>query len=550
MAESRNDKARKAVLYARVSSKEQELGYSIAAQQDLLRRYGAERGLEIEEFSDVETAKTTGRPGFNAMLEYLNKHRDCRVVLVEKTDRLYRNFKDHVTLAEADLEIHFVKENSILTKESRSSDKFMHGLKLLMAKNYIDNLSEEVKKGVRTKAGQGLWPSYAPLGYVNTIRVDGKRIIVPDPVLGPIVTQIFEWFASGEYSLKTLAKKAYAAGFRFRKSGSKIPLTTLHKVLRKRIYTGDFKYGGTTYQGSHEPLVTREVWDQVQEILDGRHANKHRKVAHDFVYSGLVRCGHCGCSMVGEVKKGRYVYYHCTGYRGKCPEPYIREEMLGEQMGGVLRDLVVPPAVLAWLQSELVASDQSEQAARAQTARRQQMELERLQGRLDVLYKDRLDGRIELSTYDKKAGEIREQQEQIRQKIRTIESMGIPPASEAVDLITLASKAADPFVAQTAAEQRKLLHLVLKEASWKGGELRMLLREPFQELRLSNSGSDRNSKDFDANGSNYDNWRRERDSNPHGFFNISNLQIAGCCVGLDCQGCHGSLAHITPSSKA
>ena len=327
LAGKENGLARKAVLYARVSSKEQELGYSIAAQQELLRRNGSEQNLSIEEFSDVETAKTVGRPGFNAMLSYLRKHPDCRVVLVEKTDRLYRNFRDMVTLDELDLEIHFVKQNSILTKESRSSEKFMHGLSVLMAKNYIDNLSEEVKKGVRTKAAQGLWPSYAPMGYLNTVRPDGKRIVVPDPVLGPLVTQLFEWFAKGEYSIKSLAKKAYQEGFRFRKSEGKVPVTTLHKILRKRIYTGDFDYGGRTYEGSHEPLVKREVWDRVQEILDGRHAKKHRKVTHDFVYSGMVRCGHCGCSMVGEVKKGRYVYYHCTGYRGKCPEPYTREEI-------------------------------------------------------------------------------------------------------------------------------------------------------------------------------------------------------------------------------
>src|SRR3984893_17426511 len=105
---------------------------------------------------------------------------------------------------------------------------------------------------------------------------------------------------------------------------------------------------------------------------------KHRKVIHDFAFSGTVRCGHCGCSMVGEVKKGRYVYYHCTGYRGKCPEPYTREEILEQQFASVLRDLVVPTAVITWLQSELVASDQTEQAARLQAIRRQQMELERL----------------------------------------------------------------------------------------------------------------------------------------------------------------------------
>ena len=507
LAQSRNGTVRKAVIYARVSSKEQELGYSIAAQQDLLRHYASERKLAIEEFCDVETAKTVGRPGFNAMLSHLSKHRDCRVVLVEKTDRLYRNLKDHVTLAEADLEIHFVKENFILTKDSRSSEKFMHGLNVLMAKNYIDNLSEEVKKGVRTKAGQGLWPSYAPLGYLNTIRADGKRIIVPDPVLGPIVTKIFEWFASGEYSLRTLAQKAYGEGFLFRKSRSKIPLTTLQKILRKRIYTGEFNYGGELYQGSHEPLITREVWNRVQAILDGRHATRHRKVRHDFVYSGMVRCGHCGCSMVGEVKKGRYVYYHCTGYRGKCAEPYTREEILEQKIAGALRALVIPPAVLAWLQSELVVADRTEQATRVQTERRQQMEIERLQARMEVLYDDRLDGRIDASTYDRKAGEIRGQQEQIRQKIWTTETKMLPSASEAVELMMLTSKAADRFVAQSGSKQRKLLHLVLKEASWKGGELRMLLREPFQELALSNSGSDRNCKGLGPRGPDFDNWR-------------------------------------------
>ena len=170
------------------------------------------------EFVDVETAKTTGRPGFAAMVAYLRGHPACRVVLVEKTDRLYRNFKDYVTIDELGVEVHFVKENFILSETSRSHEKFMHGIKVLMAKNYIDNLSEEVQKGLLTKAGQGLYPSFAPLGYVNTTAADGKRIIVPDPVLRIVVTKLFQWFASGEYSLKSLAQKAFEEGLRFRKS--------------------------------------------------------------------------------------------------------------------------------------------------------------------------------------------------------------------------------------------------------------------------------------------------------------------------------------------
>ena len=506
---------RTAVLYARVSSKEQELGYSIPAQQELLRSYGAQQGLVMEqEFVDVETAKTTGRPGFTAMVSYLQQHPACRVLLVEKTDRLYRNFKDYLTIGELDREIHFVKENEILSKDSRSAEKFVHEIKLVMAKNYIDNLSEEVKKGLRTKAAQNLWPSFAPLGYMNTVGPDGKRIIVPDPVYGPMVTELFEWFASGEYSLKGLAQKAYGEGFRFRKSTAKVPVTTLHKILRKRIYMGDFDYAGGRYHGSHEPLVAGEVWERVQEILDGRHEKKHRKVTHDFAYSGLVNCGHCGCSLVGEVKKGRYVYYHCTGYRGKCPEPYTREEVLEQQFTRALHEFVIPATVLEWLQAELVTSDQTEQAAREQALRRQQAELERLQARLDVLYEDRLDQRIDAAMYDQKAGAIRKQQQQVRQRMLSTQATMLPPASQAVDLMALTSKAADLFTEQPGAEQRKLLHLLLQEASWKAGELRMCFREPFEQLRLSNRTTTCDSNGLGGNRREFGIWRRGGDSNP------------------------------------
>ncbi len=97
--------------------------------------------------------------------EAKSKHTSpCRTLMVEKTDRLYRNLKDWVTLDELDLSIHFVKENVILSKESRSSEKFMHGIKVLMAKNYIDNLSEETKKGMVEKAEQGDLSFICPLG--------------------------------------------------------------------------------------------------------------------------------------------------------------------------------------------------------------------------------------------------------------------------------------------------------------------------------------------------------------------------------------------------
>ena len=104
---------------------------------------------------DVETAKQAGRGGFGEMLAFLKATPSCRTILVEKTDRLYRNIKDWITVDDLEFEVHFVKEGAVASKESRSSDKFMHGIKVLMAKQYVDNLSEEVKKGLREKAEQG-----------------------------------------------------------------------------------------------------------------------------------------------------------------------------------------------------------------------------------------------------------------------------------------------------------------------------------------------------------------------------------------------------------
>jgi site-specific DNA recombinase len=126
------------------------------------------------------------------------------MTMAEKTDRLYRNLKDWVTLDELELEIHFVKENVVLSADSRSSEKFMHGIKVLMAKNYIDNPSEETRKGMTEKAEQGIWPSYAPFGYRNVLGENGKKTIEPDPELAPVVRQMFEWYATGRYSVREI----------------------------------------------------------------------------------------------------------------------------------------------------------------------------------------------------------------------------------------------------------------------------------------------------------------------------------------------------------
>jgi DNA invertase Pin-like site-specific DNA recombinase len=175
------------------------------------------------------------------MVELIKNERNkqvggCRIILVEKTDRLYRNIKDWVTIDDLRAEIHFIKENVVLSAESRSSEKFMHGIKVLMAKNYIDNLSEETAKGMLEKARQGLYPSNAPFGYINITDSNIRKQILPHPVNGPLVTQIYAWYASGQYSLNGIYERLSTDFSSVFESQRKMTRSCVHHLLTNPIY--------------------------------------------------------------------------------------------------------------------------------------------------------------------------------------------------------------------------------------------------------------------------------------------------------------------------
>jgi DNA invertase Pin-like site-specific DNA recombinase len=483
VAETTDTRQAYAVLYARVSSRDQEReGFSIPAQLDLLRSYAAARGFAIaQEFVDVETAKAAGRSGFGDMLAFLNKNADCGAILVEKTDRLYRNLRDAVTIEDLGIEVHFVKENQVLSPASRSSDKFMHGIQVLMARNYVLNLGEETKKGMLQKAREGIWPSFAPLGYRNVVGPDGKRTIARDPDVAPIIARMYERYATGKYSIEAVVKLAHGDGLAYRKSGAPVPKSSAHKMLRNRIYSGDFDFDGTTYKGSYEPIVSPELWQNVQTVLDGRYARKTRRMKHDFAFSALLTCGHCGCALVADIKKGRYTYYRCTHYKGKCPEPYTREEVLEAKFTAMLAGFHFSPEVLEWAADAMRDGHEDERKVHADAIVRLQREHQRVQERVDRMYDDKLDGRIDNDFFDRKAAEFRAEQARINTDIAAHDAVMETYVDEGARLGDLARRAAELFEAQPAAEKRKLLDFVVSECRWRGGKLEPVFRKPFGE---------------------------------------------------------------------
>jgi hypothetical protein len=180
----------------------------------------------------------------------------------------------------------------------------------------------------------------APVGYINN-RITHR--IAVDPIRGPLVTRTFELYATGEYSLKALKKKAYDIGLRHCRGDRAMTKSEIHRMLMNRIYTGQFVWLGKRYQGSHEPLITHDVFERVQGVLQRKPRARYPKQQHAFM--GLLRCGRCGCLITAEKKKGRYVYYRCTGSKGLCGNAYIREEQLADLLGNVITPIQITAKV-------------------------------------------------------------------------------------------------------------------------------------------------------------------------------------------------------------
>lgn len=236
------------------------------------------------------------------------------------------------------------------------------------------------------------------------------------------------------------------------------------------------------YDGKHEPLVSPDLWDAVQDALDHRYASRHRKVKHDFAFAGLIACGHCGCSLVAELKKGKYVYHHCTGYKGKCPEPYTREEVLSEKFADFLDRLHFDDEILAWVTTALRASHAEESAFREESIARLRADSETLQRRIDQMYLDKLDGLIDAEFFERKSQEWREQQGRAQRAIQAHQSADQGYLEQGAKLLELAQQAGSLFRKQEPREQRQLLNFLFSKCSWREGRLSAEYRKPFDLL--------------------------------------------------------------------
>ncbi len=480
-----------AVIYARVSSKEQEEeGYSIPAQLKLLREYAVENDIEIaQEYTDVETAKAQGRTAFGEMIDRLSALPEGgRIILVEKTDRLYRNLRDYVTIDELEATIHFVREGTVMSPDSHSSERFMHGIKVLMARNYIENLGEEASKGMQQKAEQGTWPTWAPVAYEN-VEIDGERKVAPDPEYAPILAKCFELYATGSYALDELCAMANQEGLRGRRGG-KISKSVMARALQNIFYTGRFVWRGEEYQGDHEPLVSEGLFRRVQEVFaqTNKPASPQKRT---YAYTGLIECAHCGCAITAEKKKRKYIYYHCTGNGDPdCPQPYIREKDLEVLLRQVVDRICMTDEAVGAIRATLKESHRDQREYHQQQLKKLQSEERRLNRKIDRAYDEYIDEKISEGFWERKSGQWRNRLEEVAEAIELHERANEKYIDAGCDLLQRLSHMADSWDRMNQAKRRELLEIVQSNLSFDGTKVVATYTKPFYWMVKSDGRSD------------------------------------------------------------
>ena len=451
----------KCVVLARVSSRAQEEeGYSLDAQERLANEYCSKKHLKIAKtFRIAETAsKTTERRIFNEMMKYLTANH-IKHLVVEKVDRLTRSFKDMVMIddwLEADEEryVHLIKDSLIMNRRSRSQDKLNWGVKVLFAKNYTDNLREEVYKGRQEKLADGWLPCKPPYGY-NTVGEKKHKTHIPDEAKSPLITMMFQAYLDPSHSLTTITEYAKEIGIRTSKGRPYARSTLAENILANPFYVGFNRWQGVDYPGKQLLFLDKDIFWAVQAKLHRKTPPKYRK--HDPDMRGIIQCSSCGGTITWELQKGKW-YGHCNGYKGCPKKQYATQDVIEEQLFKHFEKLLCPsPEIAEWIIKALKAKHQNDIYDYGASIEQLRQEHDRKKRQLDILYEDRLTERITPERYDGLSKSIMQEQVKLENDINNVSDRTRKQLKTGIDVLEKSQHASKVYATKSPAEKRKLL---------------------------------------------------------------------------------------------
>lgn len=462
--------------YIRVSTQRQgQHGTSLGEQQAAIERFAGSWNLQIiKRFEERETAAKQGRPVFLDMLKQL-KAGKANGVIIHKIDRSARNLKDWAdlgSLIDSGLEVHFAAES--LDLNSRGG-RLSADIQAVVASDYIRNLREETKKGLYGRLKQGLYPFRAPIGYLDKGKGQPKEI---DPVSGPMVRRAFELYATGEWSLIPLTDELNRCNLRGR-TGKKLTLNGIATLLHNPFYKGLIRIEktGETFAGLHQPIVSREVFEQVQNIFAGKNARKSNR--HFAVYRRLIGCGKCSRIMTAEIQKG-ITYYRCRTRR--CTPGCLRETEVTEEMLTLATKIKFLDEEYSELRrTTMILMRKSKDATRSESDRLK-LEIKKITDSLSKIADAYMEDIFDEETYLRKKNELVESEYHLRQRLVKVELDDREAGSEFDSLCELTNSAYLSFESGTDAQRRDLTRILCANLSWNGEKVLIKPKDPFRMI--------------------------------------------------------------------
>lgn len=336
-------------LYARKSTEQDDKqALSIESQVKEMLALAERDHLHVVEIKrEAHSSKEVGqRPVYNELIQEIRQGKFTGI-LTWAPDRLSRNAGDLgavVDLMDQKLLLEIRTYGQKFT--NNPNEKFLLMILGSQAKLENDNKMINVKRGLRARVEMGLWPGVAPTGYLTNSDRNKKCEVVMDEVRSPAIKQMFEKVAYSGWSGRKLFRWL-KEDIKFKtKNGKPLTLSNVYIILKSPFYYGEFEYpkgSGNWYRGRHQPIITKELYDRVQEVI--RFEGQARKENKEFAFTKLITCGLCGSGITADEKfkklkdgsVNRYVYYGCTKFNDKeCKCGYIREEELTEQLASII----------------------------------------------------------------------------------------------------------------------------------------------------------------------------------------------------------------------
>lgn len=474
----------KAVLLARVSTDEQDT----AAQVSKLKDYANSHGLDYSQediFDFHESAYKSKRELFNEVIKYIVLQKEKIALVVDKVDRLMRNFMHIVPilelLEEDKIVLHFSSENLVIDKYSPATEKFKFNLGGMLAQYYSDAISDNVKRTIDEKVRRGKILTKAPFGYRNVTLDEEAKIksVVVEPIEAIVVSKLFELYSTQAYSINQLSNKIKD------EYNIKLGKSMIARILGDKFYIGIAKYKkkGIEYKHIYETIVSEHLFNQVQDIKEGRTKwnGKEKYQGKEFLYRAMIKCSICGYTLSPEEQRGKN-YYRCTQYGGKHDAKYISEVKLKEQFAQAFKAIKLDKDTAEKVLTDLKALNETNSSISETLLRSLLVDREKIKKRLSKLVDEKLDESITKELYETKSKEYNKQLVAIQTKLNNVQDVDKSFYVTANLIVELANHSEELFRRSEPEEAQLLIKTVLQNVTWDGKNLHYDYTEPFNLL--------------------------------------------------------------------